>query len=251
MTLEVRNLDKEADVRAFEHGKTEVAKAGSVVVGRATLDPGWRWSTSVKPIVGTDSCQVHHKGYVISGGSTWSWTTAPKATRAPGTCTRSRPATTPGWSATSHTSALTSRKRSRATPSHARRLGLVPIRRGPHAGHQDPRHLGEHRGRRARLDLVRSEHRFLDAVEHEPVTEAHGEQQADGPVEVPLHARLPLDRDAEPHSGPDVARDLHRVRPDHAPLVLGPLDDERRAARVECRVERREHEPAAGSHQGG
>ena len=67
MTLEVRNIDKDADVRTFEHGKAEVAKAGSVVVGRATLEPGWRWSTSVKPIVKTDSCQVHHKGYVISG----------------------------------------------------------------------------------------------------------------------------------------------------------------------------------------
>lgn len=67
MTLEVRSIDKDADVRAFEHGKAEVAKAGSVTVGRATLEPGWRWSNDVKPIAKTDSCQVHHKGYVISG----------------------------------------------------------------------------------------------------------------------------------------------------------------------------------------
>ncbi|TMK30545.1 MAG: cupin [Actinobacteria bacterium] len=67
MTLEVKNIDKDADVRAFEHGKAEVAKAGNVTVGRATLEPGWRWSNDVKPIAKTDSCQVHHKGYVISG----------------------------------------------------------------------------------------------------------------------------------------------------------------------------------------
>ena len=96
MTLEVRNVDKEADVRTFEHGKAEVAKAGSVVVGRATLEPGWRWSTSVKPIVKTDSCQVHHKGYVISGRIHVVMDDAPKARPARETCTRSRPGTTPG-----------------------------------------------------------------------------------------------------------------------------------------------------------
>jgi hypothetical protein len=31
------------------------------------MQPGWRWSESVKPIVGTESCQVSHTGYVISG----------------------------------------------------------------------------------------------------------------------------------------------------------------------------------------
>jgi hypothetical protein len=38
-----------------------------VVFGKATFEPGWRWSQSVKPIAGTDSCQVHHNGYVVSG----------------------------------------------------------------------------------------------------------------------------------------------------------------------------------------
>lgn len=36
-------------------------------VARMTLEPGWRWSESVKPIVGTDRCQVHHLGVLISG----------------------------------------------------------------------------------------------------------------------------------------------------------------------------------------
>jgi mannose-6-phosphate isomerase-like protein (cupin superfamily) len=38
-----------------------------VVFAKATFEPGWRWSQSLKPIQGTDSCQVHHHGYVVSG----------------------------------------------------------------------------------------------------------------------------------------------------------------------------------------
>ena len=45
----------------------QVAVAGHTL-GRLTMRPGWRWSEHVKPIVGTDSCQVSHVGYVISGG---------------------------------------------------------------------------------------------------------------------------------------------------------------------------------------
>jgi hypothetical protein len=36
-------------------------------VARLTLEPGWRWSESVKPIAGTDTCQVHHLGVLVSG----------------------------------------------------------------------------------------------------------------------------------------------------------------------------------------
>ena len=55
------------DARTFEHGTAHTAKAGTVTVSRATLKPGWRWSTDVKPVAGTDSCMVHHKGYAVSG----------------------------------------------------------------------------------------------------------------------------------------------------------------------------------------
>ena len=49
--------------------KTEVAVVdlGSVKAARMTLQPGWRWSECIKPIVGTESCQVHHEGMVASG----------------------------------------------------------------------------------------------------------------------------------------------------------------------------------------
>src|SRR5438876_3339270 len=55
------------EVREFPNGKVEIAKLGDAVIGRATFEPGWRWSESVKPVAGTDSCQVHHIGYQMSG----------------------------------------------------------------------------------------------------------------------------------------------------------------------------------------
>ena len=35
--------------------------------GRATFQPGWKWSECIKPVAGTDSCQVHHLGVITSG----------------------------------------------------------------------------------------------------------------------------------------------------------------------------------------
>ena len=32
-----------------------------------TLEPGWRWSTSLRPIQGTPSCQVHHLEVLLAG----------------------------------------------------------------------------------------------------------------------------------------------------------------------------------------
>ncbi|HXF71449.1 MAG TPA: cupin domain-containing protein [Actinomycetota bacterium] len=64
--VEVTNLDA-GEARTFENGTVRIAKTGSITVSRATFRPGWRWSNDVKPIAGTDSCMVHHKGVTISG----------------------------------------------------------------------------------------------------------------------------------------------------------------------------------------
>jgi mannose-6-phosphate isomerase-like protein (cupin superfamily) len=45
----------------------EVVDLGGVKVARMTLQPGWRWSECIKPVVGTDSCQAHHIGTVVAG----------------------------------------------------------------------------------------------------------------------------------------------------------------------------------------
>jgi class 3 adenylate cyclase/mannose-6-phosphate isomerase-like protein (cupin superfamily) len=40
---------------------------GEQTIGRATVQPGWRWSVHVQPAVGTPSCNFHHLGLVLSG----------------------------------------------------------------------------------------------------------------------------------------------------------------------------------------
>jgi class 3 adenylate cyclase len=50
-----------------EKAHIELVELGELTIGRAIFEPGWRWSKHVKPIVGTESCQVHHLGYVVSG----------------------------------------------------------------------------------------------------------------------------------------------------------------------------------------
>jgi quercetin dioxygenase-like cupin family protein len=62
-----RNFDAPDEVRHFDKSRVEVLKLGDAEAIRVTNQPGWRWSESVKPLVGTDSCQVSHLIHVISG----------------------------------------------------------------------------------------------------------------------------------------------------------------------------------------
>ena len=55
------------DVREFPLGRLELIKVGGATIGRATLQPGWRWSTSVQPLAQTKSCQAPHLQYHVSG----------------------------------------------------------------------------------------------------------------------------------------------------------------------------------------
>ena len=69
--LEAKRFEAPDEVRAFPaHGRVDLVNLGSGPVGRGTFEPGWRWSNDVKPLAGTDSCQVSHVGYVISGSMT-------------------------------------------------------------------------------------------------------------------------------------------------------------------------------------
>jgi hypothetical protein len=67
MATQAKNFDQPRETRSFENGHVDLVELAGNNVGRANLEPGWRWSESVKPIVGTDSCQVAHVGYAISG----------------------------------------------------------------------------------------------------------------------------------------------------------------------------------------
>ena len=65
--MEVRSLNNPDEVRTFDKGKLELVKIGGTIVGRATLQPGWKWSESVQPLVKTKSCEAAHFQYQVSG----------------------------------------------------------------------------------------------------------------------------------------------------------------------------------------
>lgn len=66
--LEGKTFSSPDEVREFKaHGQVELVEFDSGSVGRGTFEPGWKWSQDVKPLAGTDSCQVAHVGYVLSG----------------------------------------------------------------------------------------------------------------------------------------------------------------------------------------
>ena len=64
-----KSLNSPEETRPFEGGtgQLQLVNIDGGAVGRATFQPGWKWSTHVKPIAKTDSCQAAHVGYVISG----------------------------------------------------------------------------------------------------------------------------------------------------------------------------------------
>jgi uncharacterized cupin superfamily protein len=65
---EVKNFDSPDEVRPFEgKGQTKVVQMAGHTIGFGTFESGWKWSENVRPIAGTDSCQVPHLAYVISG----------------------------------------------------------------------------------------------------------------------------------------------------------------------------------------
>jgi mannose-6-phosphate isomerase-like protein (cupin superfamily) len=58
------------EVRTFTKGKFEIVRIAGMTIGRATYEPGWRWSLHVGPATGTPSCSVEHVGIVVSGRAT-------------------------------------------------------------------------------------------------------------------------------------------------------------------------------------
>jgi len=65
--MEKKSLDTPDETRRFNKGQLDLAHFGGVTIGRQTLEPGWKWSECVQPLVGTPSCQVLHTGYMVSG----------------------------------------------------------------------------------------------------------------------------------------------------------------------------------------
>lgn len=66
-TAELKDLKTPDEVREFPLGKLELINIGGGVVGKLTLEPGWRWSQHVKPVAGTEWCEAPHFQYHVSG----------------------------------------------------------------------------------------------------------------------------------------------------------------------------------------
>jgi ethanolamine utilization protein EutQ (cupin superfamily) len=67
MASTIVDFDQADETREFPHGRWDIVHIGDTVVGRGTMEPGWHWAEHVKPLVGTDSCQQRHVGYLVSG----------------------------------------------------------------------------------------------------------------------------------------------------------------------------------------
>jgi quercetin dioxygenase-like cupin family protein len=65
----VRTLDFDSpdETRTPDKTRVDVVRIGDTSAGRFAFEPGWKWSECVKPVVGTDSCQMRHVGVVQSG----------------------------------------------------------------------------------------------------------------------------------------------------------------------------------------
>ena len=65
--IEARGFESPDETRTPDKTTVELVKLAGGEIGRYTFQPGWRWSECIKPVAKTDSCQVEHIGYVVSG----------------------------------------------------------------------------------------------------------------------------------------------------------------------------------------
>ena len=66
-SMQKKNLSRPDETRKFPKGQVELVTLGGVTFGRGTFQPGWKWSTSVKPLAKTKSCEAPHLQYHVSG----------------------------------------------------------------------------------------------------------------------------------------------------------------------------------------
>jgi quercetin dioxygenase-like cupin family protein len=66
----LKRFESPDEVRLLQKGRFELVHLGGMTIGRATYEPGWKWSEHVGPEVGARRCQVEHVGLVLSGTAT-------------------------------------------------------------------------------------------------------------------------------------------------------------------------------------
>jgi mannose-6-phosphate isomerase-like protein (cupin superfamily) len=70
MDVITKRFEKPDEVREMEKGRFEIVRLGGMTIGRATYQPGWRWSEHVGKERGATHCHVEHVGLVLSGTAT-------------------------------------------------------------------------------------------------------------------------------------------------------------------------------------
>jgi hypothetical protein len=63
----LKRFENPDEVRVFDKGRFEIVHIGGLTIGRASYEPGWKWSKDVAPLAGTPLCEVEHVGLVLSG----------------------------------------------------------------------------------------------------------------------------------------------------------------------------------------
>ncbi|HJR42052.1 MAG TPA: cupin domain-containing protein [Gemmatimonadaceae bacterium] len=63
----LKRFDSPDETRHFDKGRLDLIHMPGMTIGRASYEPGWKWSVHVGPIAGTKSCQVEHIGQVLTG----------------------------------------------------------------------------------------------------------------------------------------------------------------------------------------
>jgi len=63
----LKRFEQPDETRLFEKGRFEVVRLGGLTIGRATYEPGWKWSVHVAPVAGSSLCRIEHVGLVLSG----------------------------------------------------------------------------------------------------------------------------------------------------------------------------------------
>src|SRR5260370_8856002 len=66
----LKRFEQPDEIRTFEKGRFELVRLGGMTIGRATYEPGWKWSEHVGRTTGAKSCAVEHVGMVLSGRAT-------------------------------------------------------------------------------------------------------------------------------------------------------------------------------------
>ena len=66
-SLEKKSFDNPDEVKAPEKTNAAVVNFGTVAASRVVLQPGWKWSECIKPVVGTESCEAGHVGMILKG----------------------------------------------------------------------------------------------------------------------------------------------------------------------------------------